>query len=223
MKYRLSFIGIIYACCILAQDTVKITFLPMFKHNTLHLNQKNLTDKDSIIIQTLKFYITDIVFYKENKLVDKINKRYHLVDLENPASMTIQQNVSVHYDMIGFNIGIDSITNVSGVFGEDLDPTNGMYWTWQSGYINFKTEGKSALCTSRNKRFQLHIGGYQTPCNTLQSVKLKTNSKNIHIAVFTDEILNSANLSENCEIMSPNAKAVEISGIISKAFRIYEK
>ena len=77
------------------------------------------------------------------------------------------------HDKIKFNLGIDSLTNVSGVMGGDLDPTKGMYWTWQSGYINFKMEGSSAVCPTRNHEFQFHIGGYQDPFYAMQTLELE--------------------------------------------------
>ena len=59
---------------------------------------------------------------------------------------------------IYFQIGIDSLTNVSGDLDGDLDPALGMYWAWNSGYINMKLEGKSSSCKSVKKEFQFHIG-----------------------------------------------------------------
>jgi hypothetical protein len=47
----------------------------------------------------------------------------------------------IEFDAIQFNLGLDSLTNVSGALGGDLDPTKGMYWTWQNGYVNFKLQG----------------------------------------------------------------------------------
>lgn len=76
------------------------------------------------------------------------------------------------YDAFRFNPGIDSLENVSGAFGGDLDPTKGMYWAWHSGDINFKLEGHSAGCGSRDNAFQLRLGGYQAPHASLQTIHL---------------------------------------------------
>ena len=39
-------------------------------------------------------------------------------------------------------LGVDSVLNYNGVHEGALDPINGMYWTWQTGYIHCKLEGK---------------------------------------------------------------------------------
>lgn len=223
MKQMVIFLLLLANIVLFGQDTVRIQFYPIFQNRILQLNAQNYMQNDTLTIETMKFYLTDITFYKESKPVGTTHKKYHLIDFETPASLILQIYIPQHYDAITFTIGVDSLTNVSGVFGEDLDPTNGMYWTWQTGYINFKMEGKSQHCTSRNKRFQWHIGGYQHPYNTIRQVKLKTKNKNIRIGVFLDELVKQMHITKNYEIMSPNQKAVEISQIISHAFRIYEQ
>jgi hypothetical protein len=96
-----------------------------------------------------------------------------------------------------------------------------MYWTWQSGYSNFKLEGVSDFCPARNNRFQFHLGGYQAPFNALQKVELKTlNTKRININVAIDKLLAQLNLKETYQIMSPSQKAVELSQIAANIFSI---
>ena len=72
------------------------------------------------------------------------------------------------FDAIQFNLGIDSLTNVSGALGGDLDPTKGMYWTWQNGYVNFKLQGTSDLCNNPKNEFEFHLGGYLKPFNNYE-------------------------------------------------------
>jgi hypothetical protein len=102
------------------------------------------------------------------------------------------KNITDDFDEIQFSIGIDSLTNVSGAMGGDLDPVNGMYWSWQSGYINFKVEGNSEKSGAVHKDFQFHIGGYLKPFETLQTVilPLKRNQNVIFVDVsrFLSEI-----------------------------------
>ena len=58
-------------------------------------------------------------------------------------------------------LGVDSVLNYNGVHEGALDPINGMYWTWQTGYIHCKLEG-NIICDSSRKSFEYHIGGYST-------------------------------------------------------------
>ncbi len=196
---------------LLAQNSFMIQFQPQFNGYPLELNKKYFTQNDTVIIETLKFYVSDIEFYNENAKVDMADKKHYLLDLENPSSLIIKHKTSKSFNFIKFKIGVDSLTNVSGVFGEDLDPTNGMYWTWQSGYIHFKLEGKSNLCIARNNRFQFHIGGYGSPFNSIQEKTLKVNKKNCIILIPIDKLLEKLDLSKIYEVMSPSQKAVDIS------------
>jgi hypothetical protein len=105
--------------------------------------------------------------------------------------------------------------------GGDLDPTKGMYWTWQSGYINFKLEGKSTICPTRNNAFEFHLGGYQPPFNCLKTALLKsTNQKNIVVVFDLNQFLSSIDLSKQNQIMSPNNQAVLLSEQAIKSFKI---
>ena len=83
-----------------------------------------------------------------------------------------------------------------------------MYWTWQSGYINFKLEGTSSLCPARKNKFYWHIGGYSPPYNTLRQVSLKTNGK---VSIQLDKLFEEIDISEEYQIMSPNDNAVQIA------------
>jgi hypothetical protein len=65
-------------------------------------------------------------------------------------------------------IGVDSTRNVSGAQTGALDPTNDMFWTWNSGYIFVKMEGTSTSAPSNDLTF--HIGGFQSPNNTIRTV-----------------------------------------------------
>jgi hypothetical protein len=107
--------------------------------------------------------------------------------------------------------------------GGDLDPTKGMYWTWQSGYINFKLEGTSPLCTTRNNEFQFHLGGYQKPNYCLQTLSFPIiNSCKIDLELDVQKILEHVDLPRTNHIMSPSAEAVLISKIVANAFTLTE-
>jgi hypothetical protein len=78
-----------------------------------------------------------------------------------------------------FVLGVDSLKSTApleqriGV----LDPGNGegMYWSWNAGYIFFKLEG-SGLFADETKKFNYHIGlfgGYSEPTvNNNRTIKL---------------------------------------------------
>ncbi|HWY12651.1 MAG TPA: MbnP family protein, partial [Bacteroidia bacterium] len=173
------FFGSVRPC--FSQKAQTLIFSPTFGSATLSTeNYYKTGEKDSIQITELKFYVSDIELWQEQKLVWKEKKSFHLVDISDPKSLSLALNLpsAINFTEIKFNLGIDSVTNVSGAMGGALDPILGMYWAWQSGYINLKLEGKSNLCKTRNNEFQFHLGGYLSPFLGLQHVNVKSNNTN---------------------------------------------
>lgn len=203
---------------------IPINFHALWNNNTLELNKKlKLNDTATIEFENFKFYVSAIELYQNNKLVFKEQNSFHLIDFSDSASLFIHltSEKKINYNQIKFNIGIDSITNVSGAMGGDLDPTKGMYWTWQSGYINLKLEGKSNLCKTRGNDFFYHLGGYAHPFNTLQTVILQTKkTKEINININVNTFFSAIDIKKTNQIMSPNKDAVFISKQVAQLFSI---
>ena len=205
-----------------AQSPHKISFHPKFGKSPLHLDDSCYT-KDSFYFSQLKLYISGIEFLNKDSVVWKEANSYHLLDASDAKSLYIvlSSAVDLKFTQLKFNLGIDSITNVSGAMGGDLDPTKGMYWTWQSGYINMKLEGKSKLCKTRNNEFQFHLGGYQNGENALQTIILNVSeNKEIDILIDLEKMLEGIDLSWQNQIMSPGKEAVLLSEKFSKIFSI---
>ncbi len=193
-----------------------IKFVAKYDSEILQLSNKKYQEKtgDSIEFSILKFYISDVELRNQGRLVYKLKKRHYLVDFENTQSTIIEapEIAALNYDEIKFYIGIDSVTNYAGAMGGALDPTLGMYWTWQNGYINFKLEGKSPKCQTRNNQFEFHIGGYNAPYSTMQEIRIPTRkSKEITIALDLRKMLESIDLNTLHHIMSPCREAVQFS------------
>lgn len=121
-----------------------------------------------------------------------------------------------------FAIGIDSTASVSGALSGVLDPSKGMYWAWQSGYINMKMEGKSNSCKTRNNRFQFHVGGYLQPYCAWRTVELhpKVSGTSLPIAVDLAELFSKIALSETNSIMIPGKRAIEMAEQSTKMFQV---
>lgn len=192
-------------------------FVPLYKNHPLQFDSTN----DSLKISKLFFYISNINFLLDNKVVYTEPNSFHLIDASLPESMLISLTGDklIDYNAIQFQLGIDSITNVAGAMGGDLDPTKGMYWTWQSGYINFKIEGTSSISTARNHEFQFHLGGYQSPFNALQTIKFKiVPQQKIYIYFDVDKFFARIDLSKQNHVMSPGEEAVELSKHAASCF-----
>lgn len=206
-------------------NNIQITISPLYGALPISLADSSfeLNDSSALRIDVLKFYISGFRFLKSNTIVLDTPGLYHLVDASRPESLNFDISASqqIDFDRIVFNLGIDSVANVSGAFGGALDPTNGMYWTWQSGYINFKLEGSSRNSPARNNEFEFHLGGYQQPYASLQLVSLPTKSSlQINIEIDVKEILDNIDLTVQHHLMSPGSEAVTLSQLVARTMRI---
>ena len=198
-----------------------------FQNEPLVLNDKKYVTKtnDTVTITKMKFYLSNIVLELEDGTQYKESNSVHLVDAENMGSLEFNlKNVpDLKIKKIRFNIGIDSLTNVSEKFDGDLDPALGMYWAWNTGYIYMKLEGKSSSCTSVKKEFQFHIGGYLPKQNAMQEIELKIDENQIiNIEVELSKWLDSLSLKETNSIMLPGEKAIAMARIYKNMFLIDE-
>lgn len=196
-----------------SQTASCIKFNPSFGNSKLVLDSVyKLSATDSIKITTLRFYISNIELMDKGKAVWKDAAVFRLMDMSHEKSLIIEIPSNVSFSKLKYNIGIDSATNVSGALGGDLDPTKGMYWTWQSGYINFKLEGTSNFCKTRHNEFQYHLGGYQAPFNNLQTVFVNDiSNKQIEILLDIQKLMDQLNLTQQHHIMSPGQEAMDFS------------
>jgi hypothetical protein len=81
-----------------------------------------------------------------------------LLDLADSASLDQQMSRPVN-NRISLLFGIDSTIQVGGVGTGALDPLRGMYWTWQTGYVQWKMEGAIRV-DGVESPLELHLGGF---------------------------------------------------------------
>lgn len=180
-----------------------------------------INKSDSVEITEFRFYISKISFWKSNKQIWKEEESFHLIDLLDDSTHKINLKFSdeMVFDKLEFYFGIDSLENVSGAMGGDLDPTLGMYWTWQNGYINAKIEGRSNMCKSRKNEFQFHLGGYMAPFLCVQKIEMIVHrNEPIQIGINVEKMIGAFDLSKQTKIMSPSLNAVEVSKQLAKCF-----
>ena len=196
------------------KDSLVLRLNLKFKNESLVQNKKYISEsKDTLEIEVLRFYISNIKFQYSDATFFSEPNSYHLIDIENPNSLRIRiaKTSDKSISKVTFSIGIDSLASVSGAMSGDLDPTKGMYWAWQSGFINMKIEGKSSSCKTRKNAFQFHIGGYMKPNYAIRTIELKPINSNLVINVDVAELFKHIKLSENNSIMIPGSKAMELA------------
>ena len=168
-----------------------------FVHSDLVLDKGSYanTFAQSFSISKLQYYISNLQLLGDS--TEYLNRNgYYLIDASNDSTCTIiLKNVpEKKYNSLLFIIGIDSLKSTEESVQEgSLDPMNGMFWTWNTGYIFFKLEGKFS-----NKDLTYHIGGYKKPANCIRRVKLDilSQSKEIIIQVEARKFLQDIDLSK---------------------------
>lgn len=131
---------------------------------------------DKFTVNTFKYYISNIVLHNIQGQEVVLPAAYFLL---NAADSTSLDPVLSHvppgkYSGISLTIGVDSARNFAGAQEGCLDPAQGMFWTWNSGYIFLKLEGISPQSNAKLHRLTFHVGGVR-PQNTIrvQSIPLK--------------------------------------------------
>lgn len=167
-------------------------------------------------VDKVKFYVSNLKFLKRGEVIGSTQVPYYLYDSKSGnTSIALPQPPS--FDAVEFSIGIDSLTNSEGVKGGDLDPMKGMYWTWQSGYINVKIEGKK----KQGADFQYHLGGYRAPYNCYRTVRLAVSpTGSIVIWMDVEKFLNKAQTIGSSNIMSPGKEAALLSDLFQTIFSV---
>jgi hypothetical protein len=184
------------------------------------------TKGDTVAIDRFRFYLSSLSLTFENGEKYSEANSYHLIDAEDPSSFLISlKNVpGAKVSGITFNIGVDSACSVSGALAGALDPVKGMYWAWNSGYINAKLEG---ICKSnkgrKNHVFEFHIGGYMQPYYAIRSVQLSVKESSQPKIVLRSDVsawLEGLDLKKENSVLIPGKEAMEVADRYSKMFSI---
>ncbi|MDB5282084.1 MAG: hypothetical protein JWO06_1159 [Bacteroidota bacterium] len=124
-------------------------------------------------VSKFKYYIGHIQLKKADG-TEYVSKEYFLLneDEESTKQLTLSDVPPGDYKEISFLLGVDSLSNCSGAQSGALDPVNGMFWAWNTGYIFLKMEGSSPVSTSPGHFLEFHIGGYKEPNNCIRKISL---------------------------------------------------
>jgi hypothetical protein len=218
------------------KDRVKISFINTVKTIPLVLDSMEYTNpfNERYAVSRLKYYISNITLNTSQKHFAETDS-YHLIDAADTASLNFSFDAAENtYTSISFMVGVDSIKNVSGAQSGALDPTRGMFWTWNSGYIMFKLEGSSPSSTIFNHRIEYHIGGFAGPNNVVQLITIPLPSalkldggKNYEIIITADldklwQGANELKIAETAATMAPGILSKKIADNYNRMFNIKE-
>ena len=185
---------------------------------------------DQITPKLFKYYVSNIRLVGVNNAEYSVPDSYFLINHDEDASriITLTNLPEGKFKAVKFILGVDSARNVSGAQTGALDPVNGMFWTWNSGYIFLKLEGTSPSVPSASNDFSFHIGGFKLPNINFKEIELdfdgdelvlaKNGSPELHIVADVLEIFtnpNTINLATfGPTVHMPNANA----GILSQNY-----
>lgn len=164
------------------KGTFTLEFENTVSGKPLVLNSQNYINGhgDSYTISVFKYYVSNVKLSKADGSIFNIPESYILVDASKPSSSFIKMAdiPAGDYTSISYTIGVDKDRNLAGAQTGALDPALGMFWTWNSGYIFVKLEGKSPQSTATDKSLTFHIGGIVDPNNTIRTFSASFNAAN---------------------------------------------
>ena len=186
-------------------------------------------------VTNFKYYISNISFTSDAGIETTATPNYFLVDEKNAASKSFMVAVpSNTFSKINFYVGVDSTKNVSGVQAGALDPANGMFWTWNTGYIMAKLEGTSPLSAAPMNGITYHIGGFKNAENVVKKITLSLPvvlniSKNKPSEVFLAADVNAwfsgaadIKIADSAFCMNPGALALSVAANYMRMFTVTE-
>lgn len=116
---------------------------------------------EKMTFETFNYYVSNIRLKNSDGTWFSMPESYFLVELNKSGSnlLSIPNVPGGEYTAVEITYGVDSLRNVSGAQTGALDPANGMFWSWNTGYIMLKAEGKSPAAA--NGSFVFHLGGFK--------------------------------------------------------------
>lgn len=138
--------------------------------------------KDTLTFSTFKYYVSNVQLQRTDGSWWKEEESYHLVDLSKTDGNVIQLNKvpAGTYTAMNYTMGVDSMRNVSGAQTGALSVSNGMFWSWNTGYIMIKTEGTSPQSPTGD--FAFHLGGFMGDQNVVTERTTGFNGETLDIS-----------------------------------------
>ncbi|PWU03872.1 MAG: hypothetical protein C5B52_02615 [Bacteroidetes bacterium] len=147
---------------------------------------------EDFTVTAFRFYVGHLALNNSNNTWVKSRTAYHLVDAKISTSEIIEiPRGTKKITKLKFQVGVDSLDNVSGAQDGDLDPAHGMFWTWNTGYVMAKLEGNSSFSKVPTGSFTYHIGGYKGVDKAIRNIELSI-SNEMAIAILqskTDDLI----------------------------------
>lgn len=202
---------------------VKIEFTNKVGIGKLSLNDTWYVNDhgDSFKVNKFNYYISNVKLTKATGAYAE-NESYHLIQQDKASSLVFDLSDVPYgkYSGITMTIGVDSVRNVSGPQTGALDPANGMFWTWSTGYIMLKLEGTAPKSPTGSISF--HAGGFAGANATQRTVSIsfpseitvaKDGVNHVHVEADVLKLFKSPNLYDFA-----NTYNISTAGAAAKGF-----
>ena len=215
--------------------TVHIEFDNQFERDALDAEQftplvfntetyQNAAGEDYTITK-FRYYISNVKLKKADGNTYAVPESYYLIDASSSTDqlITLSNVPAGNYTGMSYTIGVDSARNVSGAQTGALAETNGMFWSWNTGYIFMMFEGTSPQSTATDHILQYHVGGFRNATNTnaLKTVNMSFGSSTlrvtkvgipqVHIMVEASKVAKNRSFATTPTLHMPGAAAISIA------------
>lgn len=185
----------------------------LFAQQQLQLNWGGdalLVDTTLSLNDTLQIKLTQFKFYLQTNN-ENGKPTILLYDLADNNHFSLPNSVET------IQLGIDRELQIASDFKGALDPIHGMYWTWNSGYIQLKCVGELiSKTTQQEHHFELHLGGLQAPWICIFPLSGTGQDVVFDVAHWLATVYQNQNTIPT--IMQPSAMSVAIFNFVQKAF-----
>ena len=178
---------------------INIVMTHLFDGNPLQLLTQNYINAhgDTLNFEIFKYYLSNFKVKNTAGNWVVLPETYFLIDESNSDTkeFALTGIPTGNYTEVSFIIGIDSMRNCSGAQTGVLDPINGMFWDWNSGYLFVKLDGTSPQSPFGD--FVYHLGGYKKPTNCIRWKSISFNGTNASVsAISTPQLFLNVNVAE---------------------------
>lgn len=214
-----------------AQAQQSISFQHMMGNQALVLDDSLQNGHgEKLVVRRFKYYISNLVLIDQEGNRQAYPDTYYLVNEAEPSSKRIVlPNANKNYSAIEFLLGVDSARNCSGIQTGVLDPMQGMFWTWNTGYVFAKLEGASPSSSLPAHAFTYHIGGFRTGESVLKTIRLtipgKALPKDLQVKVDINAWFSGTNtllIADRPVCHSPGALAMKFAANYAHMFSIMQ-
>jgi hypothetical protein len=217
-------------------QNVKIEFEHEFDNMSFRADTStlyNFSDGIQGSFSSLRYYFSNIRLKSETGEWWSDENSYYIIDATE-LKPTISLSVPAgKYIEMAYTIGVDSVKNFSGAQAGALSPSNGMFWSWQTGYIFMIVEGQCPQIDRNNKFFIHHLGGFTDPNNAIRSssntlpVALNVSDSpnqaivmGVNVRNLYDREDNRIRLNEVTGIHHPGPNAMKVANNFTSMFRV---